>query len=206
MENKNNIITLVNRILLNSNRPVIIVSGIHGDEPAGNVVAELFRGTQGVKIISGINNTGHRRLHGKDINRHFDTADQGELQGMLLNQILENNPKLVISLHEDDEVDAVYSYASPSIKSIVEGILSSLELPLAETSHGDSADSGVISKGKQPFKGTLEKALTKRGIPYCTIETPSNWDLKVRTQTQQKIVSGLLEALKHQGYHSSLLA
>ena len=196
MENKNNIITLVNRILLNSNRPVVLVSGIHGDEPAGNVVAELFRGTPGVKVISGINNTGHRTLHGKDINRHFDTPDQGELQEMLLSQILENNPKLVISLHEDDEVDAVYSYSSPSMEITLAEILTALEVPLAEKSHGDDTEGGVITEGKQPFKGTLERALAKRGIPYCTIETPSSWDLKVRTQTQQKIVSGLLEAIK----------
>jgi len=178
--------------LLNPNS-YIIISGIHGDEPAGNLAAKYFKNLPNVKVYSNLNKTKKRRIGKKDPNRHFDTEDGGELQDKLLFQIEKRNPTLVISLHEDDETDGVYAYCSPEIHDKVKAALSKSLIPLADSAHGDMADKGVISDGNQPYKGTLERALRRRNIPYCTIETPcSDEDIEKRVKSLINIVSELI--------------
>jgi hypothetical protein len=100
---------------------------------------------------------------------------------------------LVISLHEDDETDGVYAYCSPEIHDKVKAALSKSLIPLTDSAHGDMADKGVISDGNQPYKGTLERALRRRNIPYCTIETPcSDEDIEKRVKSLINIVSELI--------------
>jgi hypothetical protein len=98
---------LVEKLL--NNKTFVIISGIHGDEPAGNAASEYFKNQKNVYVISNINKTNERRVDGKDLNRHFDTPDDNDLQDKILLKIEELNPSVVISLHEDDEVDGVYA-------------------------------------------------------------------------------------------------
>jgi predicted deacylase len=187
---------LVEGAVLRGEGNIIILSGIHGDEPAGNIAAELFRGTKGVKVISGINRTGKRRIDGKDPNRHFGTPDEGELQENILNAIFEDQPRLVISLHEDNESTGMYAYSSKTMAPVIAKVIKSLDVPIISTIHGDAAKDGVISGGKQPFRGTLERTLRSYSIPYCTLETPTCWDLKVRSTCLSKAVSGIIEHVR----------
>ena len=172
----------------------VIVSGLHGDEPAGNSVAEKFKNESDVLILSNLNPTNKRRIDNKDPNRQFDK--DGEFQNNILNTIEETNPILVISLHEDDEVDGVYVYCSPYIKEQVKASLKDIDLPLASKAHTDETDEGVITKGKQPYEGTLERALEKRNIFYCTIETPSKENFEKRVDSMTKIVHNLLNIFR----------
>ena len=55
--------------LLNK-KTFVIVSGLHGDEPAGNIAAQFFTNKKNVHVISNINCTNKRRMNGKDLN-HF---------------------------------------------------------------------------------------------------------------------------------------
>jgi predicted deacylase len=187
---------LVEGALLRGEGNIVILSGIHGDEPAGNIAAELFRGTEGVKVISRINKTGKRRIDGKDPNRHFGTPDEGELQENILNAIFEDHPRLVISLHEDNESTGMYAYSSKTMAPVIAKVIKSLDVPIVSSIHGDTAEDGVISKGRQPFRGTLEKTLRSYSIPYCTLETPTSWDLKVRATCLSKAVSGIIEHVR----------
>jgi predicted deacylase len=171
----------------------VIIAGIHGDEPAGNKAAEFFKNQKNVYVISNINKTHKRRLNGKDLNRHFDTSDDNDLQDKILLKIEELSPSVVISLHEDDEVDGVYAYCSPELESEVSSCLNNIDLKLANSAHGDKTKNGVIVNGKQPYKGTLERALKRRNILYCTIETPSSLEnIEKRIDCLKNIVHNLI--------------
>jgi len=177
--------------------PVVIVGGIHGDEPAGNIAAKSFEDKDGIVVFSDFNKTGKRRLHGVDPNRHFDEDDSIPEEDSLLEDIIKLKPRLVISLHEDDSTDEVYAYCSPGMKDKLQEVLVSLDVPLAKSAIGDKTDRGVITDGKLPTKGTLERALRKRYIPSCTIETPSaELSLEERVAIHKKVVLGILQQME----------
>lgn len=177
-----------------SNKTFVIISGIHGDEPAGNAASQFFKNKKNVYVISNINKTNKRRVDGKDLNRHFDTPDNNDLQDKILLKIEELNPSVVISLHEDDEVDGVYAYCSPDIEEYVKSCMNNIDLNISKNAHGDKTDNGVITNGKQPYKGTLERALKRRNISYCTIETPSSDEnFEKRVDCLKNIVHNLIE-------------
>jgi predicted deacylase len=174
--------------------PVVIVGGIHGDEPAGNLAAKRFEGKEGIVVISDVNTTGERRLDGVDPNRHFDKKDSLPIEDKILSKIEEIKPRLVISLHEDDTTDEVYAYCSPGMVDKVKAALKSLKVPLAKSAIGDKTDEGVISHGHLPTVGTLERALRKHDIPSVTFETPvKSYSLKDRVELQIKAVNFLLK-------------
>lgn len=182
---------LVEMILKSKN--YVIISGLHGDEPAGNLAADYFKNLPNVFVFSNLNKTHKRRIDGKDPNRHFDTKDTYDFQDELLSKIEKIKPTLVICLHEDDEVDGVYAYSYPDIKNKVISALSKSKISLANSAHGDKTEDGVITQGNQPYKGTLERALRRRNIPYCTLETPSaSEDIEKRTKTLIAIVNELI--------------
>lgn len=176
---------------------VVLVGGIHGDEPAGNEAAKIFKGISDIYVICDVNTTGKRRLDGVDPNRHFDEKDSLPVEDQILAKIDEIKPTLVIAMHEDDTTDEVYAYSSPDMKDKLQAVLQELNVKLAKSAIGDKTDKGVITHGHLPTKGTLERALRKRGISSCTIETPVNtYDLKTRIELQVEIVKGLLLQLQ----------
>jgi len=176
-----------------NNKTFVLISGLHGDEPAGDSVSEYFKNKKNIYVISNLNPTNKRRLNGKDLNRHFDTDDKNDLQDSILAKIEELNPDLVISLHEDDEVDGLYAYCSPEINELVKKALSESNFEIAKIAHNDETDGGVIVNGEQPYKGTLERALKRRDMLFCTIETPSKEDFQKRVECMKKIVSFIIE-------------
>jgi NTP pyrophosphatase (non-canonical NTP hydrolase) len=167
----------------------LVVSGIHGDEPAGDVAAKKLE--EHVDVVSEINPSNKRRFRGKDINRHFDKPSEGKKQKSLLDIIKEKKPSRVISLHEDNEVDKPYAYSSKSLKEETKRALKDKDT--AASAHGDKTDNGVISEGRNPPDGSLEKALDDRGIDRVTVETPSkSQDIDQRVKTQLDVVKELL--------------
>lgn len=173
---------------------IVIVSGLHGDEPAGNVASKEFKGMEGITVIRNINNTGKRRDGKCDLNRQFEkgTSDKADL---ILKAILKRNPKLVISLHEDFDGQGVYCYCSEGIASILKDILPKLNVKLVKSAYGDKAENGVITNSNAPWPHTLEQALDKRHIEHCTIETPTKLDLEERAKIHTTIVRELLKRL-----------
>jgi hypothetical protein len=172
--------------------PYVIVSGLHGDEPAGNYAAEYFKKYSNVKVFSNLNKNQTRRKNGKDLNRHFDTEDQGVMQKNLLNEIEKINPLLVISLHEDNEANGMYAYCSVEIFKKIQNIFKNCNVPLENKIHGDQTKDGVIVNGKQPYPGTLERALKRRNISYCTLETPSS---KMSIEERVKILVFIVKSI-----------
>ena len=171
--------------------PIVIVSGIHGDEIAGDKASTFYKDKDGVFVFSNINETGKRRLGTQDFNRHFDEEDHN-LQKDLLDKIESLGPRLVISLHEDDNARGVYVYCSANISDRIKKVLLKYNLPLAKSAYGDRTDNGVIDHGDQPYRGTLERALEKRNIPYCTIETPMSLELNQRVKIFHTVINDLI--------------
>jgi predicted deacylase len=185
---------LVESILATTESPIVIIGGIHGDEPAGNIAAKKYEGKKGIVIIADVNKTGERRLDGVDPNRHFDKKDSLPIEDEILSKIEELKPRMVIALHEDDTTDEVYAYCSPGMEDKVKAALKSLDVPLAKSAIGDKTDEGVIVRGHLPTAGTLERALRKRDIPSVTFETPvESYDLEKRVELQIKFVNFLIK-------------
>jgi hypothetical protein len=167
----------------------LIVSGLHGDEPAGDIAADKLKDS--VDVVSHINPSNKRRFEGKDLNRHFNKPTEGNKQKTILDLIKKKKPDLVVSLHEDDEAKKPYAYASKNIKDKVEKALKDKDT--AKSAHGDKAEHGVISEGKNPPDGSLEKALDAQGIHRVTLETPSKTENKQsRVKTHLDVVRKLL--------------
>jgi len=185
---------LVESILATTEGPIVIIGGIHGDEPAGNIAAKKYEGKKGIVVIADVNKTGERRLDGVDPNRHFDKKDSLPIEDEILSKIEDQKPRMVIALHEDDTTDEVYAYCSPGMEDKVKAALKSLDVPLAKSAIGDKTDEGVIVRGHLPTAGTLERALRKRDIPSVTFETPVEpYDLEKRVELQIKFVNFLIK-------------
>jgi predicted deacylase len=181
--------------LSSKNNKIVIISGLHGDEPAGNIAAKFFENDKNVYVISDINSTNKRRMNGRDLNRHFDTPDKNDIQDKIILGIEKLKPSIVISLHEDDEVDGVYAYCSTDLEECIKKCLDGIDIKILKNAHGDKTDDGVITNGKQPYKGTLERALRRRNISYCTIETPSKKEsLEERITCLKQIVSNIINS------------
>lgn len=177
------------KTLMNKKASALVVSGIHGDEPAGDKAAQKLKDS--ADVVSDINPSDKRRFEGKDINRHFDKPTEGKVQKTILDIIRKKKPSKVIALHEDDEVDKPYAYSSESLKDETREALK--EYRTASSAHGDKTEDGVISKGKNPPDGSLEKALDDRDIPRVTLETPSkSQNMNKRVETQLDVVKKLL--------------
>ena len=172
----------------------LILAGLHGDEPAGNLAAKYFKDFKNVWVWDSINPTSRRRFQGKDLNRHFEEEGEGEIQKSIEEQIEVLNPTVVISLHEDDEVLGMYAYCSSELKEKVCGCLKEGGIKIASSVHGDKTEEGVIISGKQPYRGTLERFLKRRGILYFTLETPSSfYPLQKRVQVMVRVLKEFLK-------------
>lgn len=171
----------------------VLTYNVHGDEPAGELVAQETFAPNIEKVDVG-NHSGKRRLDGVDLNRHFDAEGETPKNKEVLNTVLSKKPGLLVDLHENDEADGAYAYASPGMKDEVKNILKNMQhkLPLANSADGDLTDDGVITDGKYPGKGALVTAANKRGIPYVLLETPSSKaPIQERVEYQKEFIDKL---------------
>jgi len=171
----------------------VIISGLHGDEPAGNEAAKCFRGIEGIAVIRNINKTGKRRDGRVDLNRQFGRGNNKT--DRILDVIKRKSPGVVISLHEDYDGEGVYVYCSSELSGLLKDILPKLNVTLVKSAYGDRAENGVITNSKDPYPGTLEQALDRMNIKHCTIETPTKWGYEERADIHRKIVSAIVKKL-----------
>lgn len=172
---------------------VVIVSGLHGDEPAGNEASRYFKGVPGVEVIRNINTTGKRRDGRVDLNRQF--GKNNKKANSILEFIKNKNPKIVISLHEDFDGEGVYVYCSKNLGKFLQDLLPTLNVPLVDRAYGDKAINGVITDCKAPWHNTLEQSLEEFSISYCTIETPTIWNFNTRVSLHITITQAIIQKL-----------
>jgi len=178
-------------------KPIIITAGIHGDEPAGIMVADIIRQQiPEIFVMSPLNPDGvgknKRRDNGVDLNRQF--GKDNEEANAIEQKILDHNPSLVINLHEDDTSSGCYAYCTEENRELGKLVLNAMkaELPTVKSqANGDRTDDGIITKCGT--KGTLESRLRDRGIRYLTIETPTRKEISKRVNA---MLVGIIAAMK----------
>ena len=138
---------------------------------------------------------GTRKAFGKDLNRQF--GKNNVTANNILQIILSHRPQILITLHEDDEIDNCYVYCTDVLKPLAEQSLNVMRtiLPgIPNIVHGDTAEQGVITHGKEPFKGTLEKEVVKYGINYICFEAP---ELNTLSERIKALTHGATYFIKH---------
>ena len=186
---------------------VYIVAGLHGDEPAGFMAAELMKQWEvaegAIHIVSPANVYGadkDRRTtrSDRDINRQFpgraDGNDAEQIAAAIFADIESKQPDLVLDLHEahtwkdgaDELDDSVIVQSTDQIGDLIWSILT-------ESEEGKTSFPALSFYGAPP-KGSLNLEVTTRtGIPVITFETDLKKELTERVQNQLAFVSYILE-------------
>ncbi len=196
---------------LSSNKRLLVVAGIHGNEVAGALAApnilsdvrahpEIYRGLD-LHLIAPANPVGLIRgarydAYGCDINRDFSGFESIEARA-IRDVIEETNPDFILSLHEGphDGFFVIATRSTPSLLAIaVATALQSSGVELATHSNLGSRLSvpGVMEEGwfitgaKRLFRiRSLGAYAHQRRIPMLTTEGPwgaSDIDSRVRAQ------------------------
>ena len=105
---------------------IVIVGGLHGDELAAcatiKKLKKLYEGDANVKVIDCGNDTGERKMGGKDLNRHFG-KDETPLNTKVQDAIATWRPEFLIDIHEDTEHTKGCAYASPGAAKVARSML-----------------------------------------------------------------------------------
>lgn len=195
----------------NAGPTVLVVGGIHGNEPAGRAAAEqimhwkINRGK--LIVLPGVNRLGlaantrwipqHRNEKTlRDLNRNFPTQarpkTQTELAGLIWDFVKENKPDYVFDLHEGFDFHRLNSksvgssvIAFPSEKEFAAKIVQHLNQDLTSQRKFD------LLAGSGPVVGSLARACHERlGAKSFIFETTTkNQPLSLRTRQHRKSVS-----------------
>jgi predicted deacylase len=180
-----------------ANINVVVIGGIHGDEPAGvcaalDLVMKDYPESQMLTIIPCANPEGYYRNtrendQGEDINRQFDD-DRRQQEEHVLRDIV-SQADVLITLHEDDVHGGCYVYA-PKIHSDVgrkalEAMSMSVDIVEVDDIFGDRCDDGLIvdlDLNNPKHGASVEGYGKKMGVPSFCLETPqgSSFDSRVK--------------------------
>ena len=188
-------------------KTVYIVGGVHGDEPAGRIAAELAKsmslraGT--VYILSAANPYGaaHEQRNtesGYDLNRNFpgdpEGTDAAQIAASICADIADKQPALVLDLHEargerenwDDLSNSVIVYDAAPIGDLIWELLTASEA-------GALGDVPFNLLGGPP-EGSLNRVLSESmGIPTITVETWRGEALALRVARQLAVIAFVLD-------------
>ncbi len=188
-------------ILSNTNgAKVLITAGIHGNELAGPYAIYTFIKRHkadlpvNITFIPLLNKYGlkHDRREdrlGRDLNRGFNKQLKDNNIEPLKYYINSQDPDLVVNLHEDDTHDGCYIYIPydemrNDALDILEAMSAYTKIYTGEKVFGDECEDGVIFQSKAQKRpknqNSFEYFCYLKNIPYMTIETPGNDNLKNR--------------------------
>lgn len=193
---------------------IYIVAGIHGDERASIVAAELLKSASiksgTVYIVSPANRYGaenNQRLTkgARDLNRNFpgdpDGCDAERIACSIFEDIRMKKPSLVLDLHEavaSEQNSGVSSYSRDALGNTV--ICQSLDgigelmlniILLSESGELCSAPFGLY--GSPPIGSINKTATEKLSVPTITIETLRSEPLAQRVRNQLELVEYVFE-------------
>lgn len=197
-------------------KTLVIIGGIHGDEPAGpyGIAAWLRRGRYpsdiNVMCVPLLNPTGfdkktRENAGGRDLNRGLNKKMKPakELQ-VLLKSLAEESIDFVLTLHEDGEHKGVYLYSSskdlkPLCKDILLAASQHIPINTNDKIFGDNAENGMIfdDSSKPKHIHSIEYYVEQKGIDCITFETPQNVDLQVRIKAQVETIGAVIQHLQN---------
>lgn len=180
---------------LGANFNIVVIGGIHGDEPAGICAAlELFAkeypASQMLTIIPCANPTGYTRNtrengKGEDINRQFDD-DRLQAEERVLRDIV-GQADVLITLHEDDVHDGCYVYAPKTHANIGKGTLNAMSKHVpafaGDIVFNDPSNKGLITnfdKENPKHVRSVEGFGKKMGVPSFCLEVPKDQGFNAR--------------------------
>lgn len=170
----------------------IITTGIHGDEKASREAGKELAKEYDVVDVG--NHSNKREYKGKDLNRSFDDKYKSDIVSYAIKNIKSKKPKNIVDLHEDDEADGAYAYASKNMENKARNTLhKGTTMRLANKVKEDVVDRGVIVNGKYPPKGSLVKEMERKGVSYVLYETPTNVPLRDRINFHKEKVKQLVD-------------
>ncbi len=199
----------------NDGKKICIISGLHGDEPGGPLGILKFFSKKNIDslkknllIIPVLNPEGFDKGEredgdGRDLNRVWNRKKDKEPVKTVKDVVQEFKPDILLSLHEDDNVDGFYLYPSDdidySIVNYFKDFLHTIFDPISnKTIYGDKVKNGVVvSMGKKPkHYASMEKFFEKSGIPNVTLEIPGSVSFKKRTSAYGDIITNFLNWYK----------
>lgn len=195
---------------------VLIVGGVHGNEPAGAAAADqirywsIHRGK--LVVLPRANPAGlianTRYLPGepeelRDLNRNFAKTDEsaeprGEVAEALWDFIKSERPDWLVDLHEGFDFtqlngksvgSSIIRYSSPQTEAVVPLMLDALNRQI------DDPEKDFIKRGP-PVNGSLARAAAERlGAQTMILETTSKQPLSLRVRQHRLLVDCLLAHL-----------
>lgn len=180
-----------------NNPRIAMISGLHGNEPAGpygllEFLSQSKLPNTNVLLFPVLNPFGfirHKRKDdmGRDLNRAWDRNDR-KLVRKVKKIVLDFKPDLLLSLHEDPNADGYYMYKSKNAdESIVQFFCSELNKQMNPATgpsiYGDRIEDGVIrdpDQEKPKHAKSLELFFEKNKIPNITLELPTSVNLGIR--------------------------
>ncbi len=189
---------------------VMVIGGIHGDEPAGFMAADSIaswavdRGTLLVlphANVPAISNRSRMAPGGSDLNRVFpgDPGGSGteQLAAEIYSVMVEFEPSWVIDLHEADNFERelrgalgqtfIYPEASAS-EDIAKELLTSVNRTMLLDDY-----SFILLRGMAP--GSAIEAASQLGADAMIIETCKKMPLNERVKIHRQVISSLLYLL-----------
>lgn len=185
---------------------IAILSGLHGDEPGGphGILDFLKNGklykNKNILTIPILNPYGIEKnirvdAARKDLNRQWDSNDR-KIVLRTKKIISKFNPNLLLSLHEDQNVNGFYLYPSKQMplsatNKIQKFLLKSLDPIVDGKIYGDTVKDGIVfdpNVSKPKHRNSMEYFFEKQKIPNITIELPS----KIALDKRSKIYCDLL--------------
>lgn len=179
---------------------VYIVAGIHGDEIAGQLAADILKESEisagTLYILSPANAVGAERntrttLDSKDLNRVFPgNASGGEAERIaaaIYADISDISPALVIDLHETDSV--------PVDRDFLERAIVCASITGIEDAVIDLISEGKFTLYGSPPAGSINAEVNSRlSIPVVTVETWTEAPIDERVADQLAVVRHFLAA------------
>lgn len=188
---------------------VLIIGGLHGDEPAGvcaavELLTKQYQNDACITVIPCANPAGfkHERREnedGEDINRQFDDGTKQEEELVLRDMVAQCD--LLITLHEDGTRDGCYAYAPKLYAKIGRSALKAMSRHVDVTQDadvfGDYCDAGLITDIhlNNPKHGqSVEGFGKKMGVPSFCLEVPISNDIGSRIEA---LVAGTMEIINN---------
>lgn len=210
---KNNEIFYCQKII-NDNLPnIAILSGLHGNEPAGPYgVYDFLQDNSDQNICNlflvpllnphGFNRHIRRDANKSDMNRQWDDSSR-KLINRLKKLFKGKNFDFVLSLHEDDSVEGFYVYGGKTISNsqlqIVANILKTHLPPIEDGEiYGDPVYKGIVEESnedKPKHYKSLEFFFDKIKVPNVTIEISGSLPLDQRIKIYSQFLTKFLKRL-----------
>lgn len=192
-----------------------ILSGLHGNEPAGPeamfdfFLKHLSTANNDVNLFlmpllnpHGFNRFIRKDANNTDMNRQWDKTSRKLIKN-LKKLFLDQNFDLVISLHEDPNVDGFYVYGGRYIKGekleAIASILEKFMKPIKDGEiYGDPVFKGMVEDGnedKPKHKKSLEFFFDKNSVPNVTVEISAKDKIESRVKIYRTFLAKILKML-----------